>query len=70
MTSFDLLRGKIAVITGSGRGIGRAIALELAGHGANVAINYFRHRDQAEIAGDRAIVGQTILMDGGYEPVA
>ncbi len=45
---FDVIRGKTAVITGSGRGIGRAIALELAGHGANIAVNYFRHRDQAE----------------------
>ena len=40
MISFDLLRGKTAVITG----IGRVIALELAGYGANVAVNYFRHR--------------------------
>ena len=43
-----ILAGKTAVITGSGRGIGRAIALELAGHGVNVAVNYFRHRTQAE----------------------
>lgn len=63
MTCFDILRGKTAVITGSGRGIGRAIALELAGHGANVAVNYFRHKEQAEqtaaqvkAAGGRAIV--------------
>jgi enoyl-[acyl-carrier protein] reductase III len=48
MTPFDILRGKTAVITGSGRGIGRAIALELASHGANVAVNYFRHKEQAE----------------------
>jgi enoyl-[acyl-carrier protein] reductase III len=47
-TSYDLLRGKTAVITGSGRGIGRAIALELAGRGVNVAVNYFRHKAQAE----------------------
>ena len=47
-TPYDVLWGKTAVITGSGRGIGRAIALELAGHGANVAVNYFRHKDQAE----------------------
>ncbi len=60
---FSVLRGKTAVITGSGRGIGRAIALELASHGANVAVNYFRHRQQAEqtayeveAAGGRAIV--------------
>ncbi len=63
MSTFDVIRGKTAVITGSGRGIGRAIALELGGHGANVAVNYFRHPDQAhetaaevEAAGGRAIV--------------
>lgn len=48
MNPYDILRGKTAVITGSGRGIGRAIALELARHGVNVAVNYFRHRDRAE----------------------
>ncbi len=63
MTPYDILRGKTAVITGSGRGIGRAIALELARHGANVAVNYFRHKAQAEqtaadveAAGGRAVV--------------
>lgn len=33
------LEGKIAVVTGSGRGIGRAIALKLAGEGARVVVN-------------------------------
>jgi len=33
------LSGKVALITGSARGIGKAIALELANHGANIAIN-------------------------------
>ncbi len=63
MTSYDFLRGKTAVITGSGRGIGRAIALQLAEHGVNIAVNYFRHRERAdrtaaeiERAGARAIV--------------
>lgn len=32
------LEGKTAIVTGSGRGIGRAIALELAAHGANVVV--------------------------------
>jgi enoyl-[acyl-carrier protein] reductase III len=45
---YAILRGKTAVITGSGRGIGRAIALELARHGANIAVNYFRHKAEAE----------------------
>ncbi|MBM7618956.1 3-oxoacyl-[acyl-carrier protein] reductase [Bacillus tianshenii] len=35
-----MLKGKTAVITGASRGIGRAIALELAGHGANIVVNY------------------------------
>ena len=44
----DDLRGKSAVITGSGRGIGRGIALALARRGCNVTVNYFRHREEAE----------------------
>jgi enoyl-[acyl-carrier protein] reductase III len=39
---------KIALVTGSGRGIGRAIALELASHGADLVVNYFRNRKPAE----------------------
>ncbi len=42
------LTGKVAVITGSGRGIGRAIALALAEQGCNIGLNYFRRRDAAE----------------------
>jgi enoyl-[acyl-carrier protein] reductase III len=39
---------KIALVTGSGRGIGRAIALHFAQHGADVIVNFFRNRAPAE----------------------
>jgi 3-oxoacyl-[acyl-carrier protein] reductase len=42
------LVGKGAIVTGGSLGIGRAIALGLAGEGANVAVNYRRHDDEAK----------------------
>lgn len=42
------LADKVALVTGSGRGIGRAIALALAARGCNVVVNYVRHRAEAE----------------------
>jgi len=46
------LSGKLALITGGGRGIGRAIALELARRGADVLVNYVRHPDAARAVVD------------------
>ncbi len=42
------VKGKVAVVSGSSRGIGKAIALALANEGANVVINYYRSREKAE----------------------
>jgi len=42
------LSGKVALVTGSSRGIGRAIAVALAQNGVNVVINYLRKKSEAE----------------------
>ena len=65
------LEGKVAVVTGAGRGLGRAIAEELAGSGAKVVVNYSRSKEPAEevvegISGgdeDRAVAIQADVSD-------
>ena len=42
------LDGKVALVTGGGRGIGKSIALEFAKAGAKVIVNYSRSREEAE----------------------
>lgn len=41
------LKGEVAVITGSSRGIGRAIALEFAKEGAKIVVNYSKSKEEA-----------------------
>ena len=62
------LTGKIALVTGSSQGIGRAIAVRLAQEGADVAINYNRTLggaqealSEVEAAGRRGLIVQADL---------
>ena len=73
MSILDLFRvdGQVAVVTGSGRGIGRAIAIALAEAGADVVVTSRRADDVAEVAaqvratGRRAIEAPADLREAG-----
>jgi 3-oxoacyl-[acyl-carrier protein] reductase len=56
------LEGKVALVTGASRGIGRAVALALAKAGASVAVNYLSHAAEAEeVAGSIRSLGRQAI---------
>jgi 3-oxoacyl-(acyl-carrier-protein) reductase len=60
------LTGRVALVTGASRGIGRAIAIELARRGASVALNFRSETKQAESCAEeiRAAGGECVLIQG------
>ena len=59
------LAGQTALITGAGRGIGRALALKLAGEGANLVINDLDDAPLAETAAAVAATGAKVATLAG-----
>ena len=59
----ERLDGQVAIVTGASRGIGRAVAKELADYGASVVVNYNQSKDQAD-----ALVKE--IIDGGSKAIA
>jgi len=66
------LEGKVAVVTGSGSGIGQAIAERLAQEGADCVVDYRDHLDEAQVTVDKitAAGGKSILVHADVSKIA
>jgi len=66
------LAGRVALVTGGGRGIGRGISELLAAHGATVAVNYRRDREAAEetVAAIHAAGGEAKAYEASVDDAA
>lgn len=67
----ETLQGKVAIVTGASRGIGRAIALELATQGASIVVNYASSSSAADtvVAEINAAGGQAIALKADVSKV-
>lgn len=70
VTSSSRLDGKVALVTGAGRGIGKGVAIELGSRGAHVVVNYAKSHESAdevvkeiEAFGSKAIAIQADVSD-------
>ncbi len=66
------LKGKVAIVTGASRGIGRAIAGRLAEEGASVVVNYTKNADEAKkvVAGIEEAGGKAMAVHADVSRVA
>ncbi|QRG67643.1 SDR family oxidoreductase [Brevibacillus choshinensis] len=66
------LAGKVAIVTGASRGIGRQMAVELAQHGAKVVVNYSSSPGKAEevVAEIKQVGGEAIAIGADISKVA
>lgn len=61
-----MLKGKVAIVTGASRGIGRQIALTLASYGANIVVNYYGSLEKAkEVENEIEAMGREVLLYQG-----